>query len=74
MDHREGRLSLVLFFNPVGRFTHSWRRVGSGVEDLLGLEMAAYSARRAEEAKFDAIFISDKASFDDDPVNPDLCP
>ncbi|URN04699.1 NtaA/DmoA family FMN-dependent monooxygenase [Actinomadura madurae] len=74
MDHREGRLSLVLFFNPVGRFTHSWRRVGSGVEDLLGLEMAAYSARRAEEARFDAIFISDKASFDDDPVNPDLCP
>ncbi|WP_021594006.1 NtaA/DmoA family FMN-dependent monooxygenase [Actinomadura welshii] len=74
MEHREGQLSLVLFFNPVGRFTHSWRRPGSGVEDLLGLDMATYSARRAEEAKFDAIFISDKASFDDDPVNPDLCP
>ncbi|WP_236791913.1 NtaA/DmoA family FMN-dependent monooxygenase [Amycolatopsis sp. GM8] len=74
MDHRDGQLSLVLFFNPVGRFTHSWRRRESGVEDLLGLEMAAYSARRVEEAKFDAIFISDKASFDDDPVNPDLCP
>ncbi|HVW45172.1 MAG TPA: NtaA/DmoA family FMN-dependent monooxygenase [Amycolatopsis sp.] len=74
MEHRAGRMSLVLFFNPVGRFTHSWRRPGSGVEGLLGLEMVAYSARRVEQAKFDAMFISDKASFDDDPVNPDLNP
>lgn len=74
MEHRDGHMSLVLFFNPVGRFTHSWRRPGSGVEELLGLEMAAYSAQRVEQATFDAIFISDKASFDDDPVNPDLNP
>jgi len=74
MTHREGQLGLVLFFNPVGRFTHSWRRPDSGVESLLGLELVAYSAQRAERALFDAIFISDKASFDDDPVNPDLNP
>jgi len=74
MEHREGQMSLVLFFNPVGRFTHSWRRPSSGVEELMSLEMATYSARRVEQAKFDAIFISDKVSFDDDPVNPDLNP
>ena len=32
MTHREGQMSLVLFFNPVGRLTHSWRREQSGVE------------------------------------------
>jgi len=74
MTHREGQMSLVLFFNPVGRLTHSWRREQSGVEGLLGLEMAAFSAKTIEAAKFDAFFVSDKASFDDDPVNPDLNP
>jgi FMN-dependent oxidoreductase (nitrilotriacetate monooxygenase family) len=74
MYHRNDRMSLVLFFNPVGRFTHSWRRPASGAEELLGLDMVRYSARRVEEAKFDAIFISDKVSFDDDVINPDLNP
>ncbi|MCU1513875.1 MAG: putative monooxygenase yxeK [Microbacteriaceae bacterium] len=74
MEHRDGHMGLVLFFNPVGRFTHSWRRPQSGAEKLLGIELVQHSAQKAEEAFFDAIFISDKASFDDDPVNPDLNP
>lgn len=74
MEHRTGQMNMVLFFNPVGRFTHSWRRENSGIEGMLGLDMLTYSARRVEEAKFDAIFLSDKASFDDDPVNPDINP
>lgn len=74
MEHRTGQMNMVLFFNPVGRFTHSWRRENSGIEGMLGLEMLEHSARRIEAAKFDAIFLSDKASFDDDPVNPDINP
>lgn len=68
---RADQMSLVLFHSPVGRFTHSWRRPTSGVEELLSVELAARSARLAQAAKFDAIFLADKVVHDEAGLNPD---
>lgn len=66
------QLHLLLFFSPVGRNRSTWRRPGSGVEQLYGLEGAHYSARRAEEAKLDAVFFADQVFFGDIGPNPEL--
>jgi len=72
MTPPDEQLHLLLFFSPVGRNRSTWRRPGSGVEQLYGLEGAHYSARRAEEAKLDAIFFADQVFFGDIGPNPEL--
>ncbi|MYW96182.1 LLM class flavin-dependent oxidoreductase [Amycolatopsis rubida] len=58
-------MNLVLFFNPAGRLPASWRRPGSRVEELYGLPLAVDLARKAESARFDAIFLADVFYQDD---------
>jgi FMN-dependent oxidoreductase (nitrilotriacetate monooxygenase family) len=53
-------MSLVLFYSPVGRLSHSWRRPSSRTEELMGLKWVTYSALSVEAACFDAIFLADK--------------
>jgi FMN-dependent oxidoreductase (nitrilotriacetate monooxygenase family) len=52
-------MKLVLFFTPAGRLPASWRRPNSRVEELHTLPLAVDIARRAEEARFDALFLAD---------------
>jgi FMN-dependent oxidoreductase (nitrilotriacetate monooxygenase family) len=52
-------MNLVLFFNPAGRLPASWRRPQSRVEELHGLPLAVELVRKAEAARFDAIFMAD---------------
>lgn len=72
MSTNQRQMHLMLFHSPVGRNTASWRRAGSRVEELYSLEWATYSAQRAEQAKFDAIFFPDKLFYDGAGRNPDL--
>jgi N-acetyl-S-(2-succino)cysteine monooxygenase len=74
VPNRNDQMNLVLFFNPVGRFSHSWRRLGSGAENLLSVELPKLSAQMAERAKFDAIFLSDKLWYDGNIRNPESDP
>lgn len=52
-------MNLVLFFAPAGRLPATWRRPGSRVEELYGLPLAIEIAKRAEAARFDALFLAD---------------
>ncbi|MBB4140279.1 NtaA/DmoA family FMN-dependent monooxygenase [Microbacterium invictum] len=57
-------MNLMLFHSPLGRMTHSWRRATSRSEELTSIELALHSAQRAEDAKLDAMFLSDTPFYD----------
>jgi N-acetyl-S-(2-succino)cysteine monooxygenase len=52
-------MHLMLVIGNVGQHHGAWREAGSGIEAADSLEFHAEVARRAESAKFDAVFIAD---------------
>lgn len=66
------QMHLFLFFSPIGRNRSSWRRPGSGVENLYGLDGAKHSVQRAEAAKMDAVFFADALYYGDAGRNPEI--
>jgi FMN-dependent oxidoreductase (nitrilotriacetate monooxygenase family) len=52
------RMNLVLFHTPTGRAGSAWRSPTTPVEELYGPDLPIRIAQRAEEARFDALFIA----------------
>ncbi|WP_049746133.1 hypothetical protein [Mycolicibacterium goodii] len=58
MKPRDETMNLVMFLAPTGRMGSSWRSPTAPVEELWGSELPSRLARKAEAAKFDAIFLA----------------
>ncbi|MGO1543789.1 MAG: LLM class flavin-dependent oxidoreductase [Gulosibacter sp.] len=61
------RMALTTFVIPAGHHKDSWRREGSRIEEVPGLEYVVELAQMAEDAKIDAVFFGDIAN-----ANPTL--
>ena len=55
----DDRMRLGLFINPTGHHQAAWRHPGSTADAAINLSHYIDIARRAEEAKLDAIFLAD---------------
>ncbi|UOQ57100.1 LLM class flavin-dependent oxidoreductase [Leucobacter allii] len=53
------QMALTTFVMPLGYHRNSWRRPGSRAEEVPGLAFLADIARKAEQAKLDALFFGD---------------
>lgn len=60
-------MALTTFVIPAGHHKDSWRREGSRIEEVPGLEYVTELAQMAEKAKIDAVFFGDIAN-----ANPTL--
>lgn len=61
------RMALTTFVIPAGHHKDSWRREGSRIEEVPGLDYVVELAQMAEDAKIDAVFFGDIAN-----ANPTL--
>ena len=61
------RMALTTFLIPAGHHKDAWRREGSRIEEVPGLEYVTELALMAEKAKIDAVFFGDIAN-----ANPTL--
>lgn len=61
------RMNLTTFVIPAGHHKDSWRREGSRIEEVPGLDYVVELAQMAEAAKIDAVFFGDIAN-----ANPTL--
>ncbi|NYI04239.1 LLM class flavin-dependent oxidoreductase [Allostreptomyces psammosilenae] len=59
------QLNLNLFVYPAGHHEAAWRYHGSAVDRILDIDYYRELARRAEAARFDAIFLADGPSLPD---------
>lgn len=55
------RMALTTFVIPAGHHKDAWRKEGSRIEEVPGLDYVVELARMAEDAKIDAVFFGDIA-------------
>ncbi len=58
---RSQRMALTTFVIPAGHHKDAWRRAGSRIEEVPGLDYVTELTQMAERAKIDAVFFGDVA-------------